>query len=133
MTSRYPGQAKISEHSLTPIGRRGAARYRVDLQVGIATEHNFYGGLAENMSAGGVFVATHRSLPVGERVEVAIDVPDCPYIVRGIGEVRWLRPYCRDSEAHPGIGVKFLHLEEGGAETIEHFLKARDPLFFDDE
>lgn len=132
MESEYPGQAKICEHSLTPLGRRGDARYRVALEVGIASQHNFYGGLAEDLSAGGVFVATHRALPVGERVEVAIDVPECSYIVRGIGEVRWTRDYCSDSDVPPGIGVKFLHLEEGGAETIRRFLRDREPLIFEE-
>jgi uncharacterized protein (TIGR02266 family) len=133
MDSRYPGQAKFSEKSVSPVGRRGDARYRVDLEVGIASPHNFYGGLAENLSAGGVFVATHRTLPVGERVEVAIDVPDCPYIVRGVGEVRWTRGYCSDADVPPGIGVKFIHLEEGGAETIKRFLQDREPLIYEDE
>ena len=132
MESRYPGQAKISDSSITPLGRRGEARYRVDLEVGLASPHNFYGGLAENISVGGVFVATHKTLPVGERVEVAIDVPDCPYIVRGIGEVRWTRGVCSDKNVPPGIGVKFLHLEEGGEETIRRFLRDREPLIFDD-
>ncbi len=130
MESDYPGQAKICGHSLTPLGRRGDARYRVALEVGIASQHNFYGELAEDLSVGGVFVATHRALPVGERVEVAIDVPKCSYIVRGIGEVHWIRDYCRDSDVPPGIGVKFLHLEEGGAETIQRFLRDRAPLIF---
>ncbi len=132
MESGYPGQARICERSVTNVGRRGDARYRVDLEVGLASEHNFYGGLAENLSAGGVFVATHRSLPVGERVEVAIDVPDCSYVVRGVGEVRWTRGPCSDSEVPPGIGVKFLHLEDGGAETIQRFLRDRAPLFFEE-
>jgi hypothetical protein len=35
------------------------------LDVALGTEHNFYSGLAENLS-GGVFVATHLLKPIGE-------------------------------------------------------------------
>jgi len=38
--------------------RRVHARYALDLEVSMSSEHNFYAGLAENISAGGIFVAT---------------------------------------------------------------------------
>ena len=56
--------------------RRHAPRYRVDLDVSLGSDHNFYTGLAENMSAGGVFVATHLLKPVGEIVQLTIHLPE---------------------------------------------------------
>jgi hypothetical protein len=62
--------------------RRAHARCGVDLEVSLGSEHNFYAGLAENISAGGVFVATHMVKPVGELVELTIHFPEEDRVVR---------------------------------------------------
>lgn len=113
--------------------RRAHSRHGVDLDVSIGSDHNFYGGFAENLSAGGIFVATHMLKPVGEIIEFTIHLPGCPTPVRGHGEVRWIRDYNERSNVPPGMGIKFVDLEPGSIETIERFLRHRDPMFFDDE
>jgi uncharacterized protein (TIGR02266 family) len=116
-----------------PDGRRAHPRHGVDLDVSIGSDHNFYGGFAENLSAGGIFVATHMLKPVGEIIEFTIHMPGIPEPVRGRGEVRWIRDYNERSNVPPGMGIKFVDLEPGSIETIERFLRHRDPMFFDDE
>ncbi len=113
--------------------RRASPRFAVELDVSLGSEHNFYAGFVENMSAGGVFVATHMLKPVGEKLELAIHLPDNEVVVRGIGEVRWIREYSEQSNVPPGMGVRFVHLEPASLEAIEAFLAQREPLFFDDE
>ncbi len=113
--------------------RRASPRYAVELDVSLGSDHNFYAGFVENMSSGGVFVATHMIKPVGERLELAIHLPDSDAVVRGIGEVRWVREYSEQSNVPPGMGVRFAELEPGSLEAIEAFLAQREPLFFDDE
>lgn len=113
--------------------RRANPRYAVELDVSLGSEHNFYAGFVENMSVGGVFVATHMIKPVGEKLELAIHLPDSDVVVRGIGEVRWIREYSEQSNVPPGMGVRFAHLEPGSLVAIEAFLAQREPLFFDDE
>src|SRR5690349_13072711 len=80
------------------IQRRTSPRFAVELDVSLGSEHNFYAGLAENLSAGGVFVATHMLKPVGERVELSIHLPDSDHPVCGIGQVRWVREYNEQSD-----------------------------------
>ena len=113
--------------------RRAHPRYGVELDVSLGSEHNFYAGFAENLSAGGVFVATHLLKPVGEIIELSIHIPDSDQIVKGTGEVRWIREYNEASDVPPGMGVKFTALEPGSEEAIQQFLARRDPMFFDDE
>lgn len=113
--------------------RRASPRYGVELDVSLGSDHNFYAGFIENMSAGGVFVATHMIKPVGETLELSIHLPDSDIVVRGVGEVRWIREYSEASNVPPGMGVRFVHLEPGSLEAIESFLEHREPLFFDDE
>lgn len=112
--------------------RREHSRFSVDLDVTIGSDHNFYAGFAENLSAGGVFIATHKLKPVGSKIELSISLPDGAQF-RATGEVRWIRVFNEQSDTPPGMGVKFEDLEPSAVEAIQSFLSRRDPLFFDDE
>ena len=112
--------------------RREHSRFSVDLDVTIGSDHNFYAGFAENLSAGGVFIATHKLKPVGSKIELSINLPDGAQ-VRALGEVRWVRVFNEQSDTPPGMGVKFDEVAPSSAEAIQGFLARRDPLFFDDE
>lgn len=113
--------------------RRTAPRFAVELDVSICSEHNFYAGLVENMSVGGVFVATHVLKPIGSVIEVSVTLPGSGVTITGKGDVRWIREYNELSDTSPGMGIRFIELAAGSAEAIEQFLGQRDPLFFDDE
>jgi uncharacterized protein (TIGR02266 family) len=119
--------------SFRPDNRRRAARYSVDLDVTMSSDHNFYAGFAENISSGGLFVATYVQRPKGDRMEIVLNIPGHPEPIRAIGEVRWLREFSEQSNVPPGLGVRFVELPEGAASAIDGFLKDREPLFYDDE
>jgi len=120
--------------SLMPSGvRREHDRFSVDLHVDVLNETNFYAGLAENLSAGGLFIATHQLQKVGSRIELALRMPDSEEVFQIVGEVRWVRLYNEASDTSPGLGVKFAELPPGAKAAIERFLGQREPLFFDDE
>lgn len=112
--------------------RREHARFAVDLEVSVGSDHNFYAGFAENLSAGGVFIATHKLKPVGSKIELCISLPDGGQ-VRAEGEVRWVRVFNEHSDMPPGMGVKFTNLAGPSIALIESFLSRREPLFFDDD
>jgi uncharacterized protein (TIGR02266 family) len=112
--------------------RREHSRFHVDLEVTVGSDHNFYAGFAENLSAGGVFIATHQLKPVGSKIELTINLPDGEQ-VRAAGEVRWIRVFNELSDTPPGMGVKFNDLAEASVSLIQSFLSRRDPLFFDDD
>ena len=126
-------EATISKLGADSSQRRECARYKVDLDVSLGSEHNFYSGFAENISAGGVFVATHLVKPVGECMEISINLADSGTMVRGVGEVRWVREYNEASDTPPGMGIRFIELAAGAEGVIQSFLATRDPLFFDDD
>ena len=133
------GEAQISEAqtseapgSVEAPKRRAHSRYRVDLDVTVTSEHNFYAGFVENLSVGGVFIATHQLKPVGARVEFSVNLPDEGEPVRGKGEVRWVRIYSDASNVPPGMGIRFEALDAGSRRRIERFLAQREPMFFDE-
>jgi len=114
----------------TPAAEQRAAghRVRVEVDVGVLSESNFYTGVAADVSAGGVFVSTPEPLPVG--TDVAL------YFTLGEGStlhaeaiVRWVRP--KTSDLPPGMGVAFTRLSDGDRRTIADFCAHRPPLFHD--
>jgi uncharacterized protein (TIGR02266 family) len=116
-----------------PPHKREHARYKVELDVSLGSDHNFYVGFVENISAGGVFVATHMLKPVGEILELSIHIPNSDSMITGTGEVRWIREFSERSNVPPGMGVRFINLEPGSVEAIERFLARREPIFFDED
>jgi uncharacterized protein (TIGR02266 family) len=109
-----------------------APRLEVQLEVSIASESNFYAGFTENLSEGGVFVATHTPRPLGSVVDLVIDLPgQDPIRTRGV--VRWLRAYSEASDTSPGMGIRFEGLSPEDTARIHMFAEGRQPMFFDDD
>lgn len=123
--------------------RRRAPRYALSLAITMQGDNNFYAGLSEDMSEGGVFIATHHALPIGTPVFLSFTLPDAdePILVYGI--VQWLRG--PDATARwdsnfgagaetgvmPGIGIRFHEMEPASLKAIRTFVRQRSPVFFD--
>lgn len=113
------------------IERREAERVRVRTAVTMTSDSNLYVGFAADMSEGGLFVATHELLPIGEVVDLRIDLEDGDEPIEARAEVRWLRPVEDASEnMMPGFGARFVDLDEASKARLEAFLSERDPVFF---
>src|SRR5258708_37902983 len=104
----HRGEATIL--SVAPLSdaahRREHSRFSVDLDVTVGSDHNFYAGFAENLSAGGVFIATHKLKPVGSKIELTINLLDGVQL-QAEGELRWIRVFNEQSDTPPGMGVSF--------------------------
>src|SRR3954466_3452949 len=107
--------------------RREHSRFHVDLDVTVGSDHNFYAGFAENLSAGGVFIATHKLKPVGSEIELTINLPEGVQL-RATGQVRWIRVFNERSDTPPGMGVRFDELAPASVGLIQSFLSRRDAL-----
>ncbi len=108
---------------------RRAHRQVVELEVGISSESNFYVGFTENLSEGGVFVATYALRPIGSKLDVVLSFPNGEEL-RVPGVVRWLRE--SSSEGWPGMGVQFESLTADDEKNIRKFLSLREPMFYDE-
>jgi len=121
----------FSEDSVDPgsIDDREQPRFGVDVSVTVNSEHNFYAGVACNLSSGGVFVSTHIVHPVGTRFNVSIHLDDEDAgVVRGTGEVRWVRPATENEALPAGLGIRFVSISDDDLARIERFLAKRDPM-----
>jgi uncharacterized protein (TIGR02266 family) len=110
---------------------RTCPRLSVKVDVTLHTEHNFYAGLTENISEGGLFIATHENLPLGTQMDLTVTLPEHdPFKVSG--EVRWLREYNDFTcDVAPGVGVAFTDLEDERRELIQQFIRQRSPLLYE--
>lgn len=104
-------------------------RVAIEVDVSLSSESHFFVGLSGDVSRGGLFVVTWRTLPVGTPVFVAIDLPDGRLLADG--EVRWARDVA--DGASPGLGVAFTGVSEQDRGRIAAFCAQRAPLYFDVE
>jgi uncharacterized protein (TIGR02266 family) len=112
--------------------RRGgwAARVPVETDIGLLSDSHFYTGVSQDLSSGGVFVATYHPRPPGTLVTVCFVLPDGHAVEAG-GVVRWVRNATDD--APPGMGVAFQQLADGDLRAIEHFCAEREPVNYPDD
>ncbi|MBX3216656.1 MAG: PilZ domain-containing protein [Labilithrix sp.] len=125
---------KLIEHEteMTRTQTRRTPRANAYLCIDLCSEHNFWTGLTMNLSEGGVFVATHVSLPVGSLVGLHLELPRHPQRIMTLGEVRWSRAYTGDDDVPPGLGIQFVGLDEPTLRAIRRFVTTiREPLLFE--
>ncbi len=118
-TARFTGE----EHRQT-----AARRVFLEVDIGLASESNFYTGLSQDLSAGGLFVATYDPKPAGTLVSLYFALPGAPN-VRAEGVVKWTRPASAD--APPGMGIAFTTVSDADVAAITAFCTRRSPLYHD--
>jgi uncharacterized protein (TIGR02266 family) len=87
-------------------GRSG--RIPLEVPVQLRMHAGSHAGVTRNISGGGLFVATMRSLPVGDRVTVMLTIPGDDEPVEALAEVRWSRPFQDLDDRPPGLGLRFI-------------------------
>ena len=78
----------------------------------------------ENLSRGGLFVATHEPMRTGVRLLVELEMPGGRE-VQAIGRVAWSRidPADRGADERAGIGIEFLGGAPDDLVTVERYLE----------
>ena len=126
-----PG-AKVAENIQNV---RAAERFDLEVKVDLESDHNFYTGLTQNISSGGLFIATHHIRKIGDRITLNFTLPGNPNPVVVETEVRWIRENSALMRAHgeQGMGVRFINLSPQAQQAIDAFLQSRESLYYDDE
>lgn len=114
------------------VERRRSPRVTLETEITIESESNFYTGFTEDISDGGLFLATYQLRPIGSEIEVSFTLPD-GHTVHASGLVRWLRdPRDYNRDAPPGMGIQFHGLSDQDRAAILEFIRSRSPLFYDE-
>jgi uncharacterized protein (TIGR02266 family) len=106
-------------------------RTGLSVDVSLESDHNFFTGLSENISEGGIFVATHSLREIGATFALELRLPGREEPIRATAAVRWTRVYCETSDSPPGLGLQFIDIEDEAVEAIRKFVATREPLFWD--
>ncbi|MFC1610861.1 TIGR02266 family protein [Myxococcota bacterium] len=127
--------ARKAKDQTAPEQERQFARHALVVEVGLKTDTNFYVGFSENVSEGGLFVATYDTRPQGERFMIEFTLPNHHKPIQCMVEVAWVNEHvddnARDSNSSlPGMGLRFVGLEAEDREAIATFIETREPLFF---
>ena len=93
----------------------------------------FYAGLTQNISGGGLFVATHHLRNVGDRMTIRFTLPDDVDPIFAQSEVRWIREITSRQRFDARMGLQFISLSAEAALAIERFLPVRESASRHDE
>jgi len=108
------------------------AELEVSFEVSEEGPHNFYTGITQDISQGGIFLATHRILPKGTRIHLAFTLQGRE--ISAEAEVVWTRT--REAAGpglEPGMGMRFIDLKKEDEEFIAAYVAERETIYYDSE
>ena len=111
--------------------QRSAPRVSVQIEVTLTGAHNFFRGFTEDISGGGLFIATHQFYPIGTEFNMTLTLEG--YEIPVTAKVVWIRensPFM-PADTEPGMGLQFVDLTEEQSKVIQEFIKRKEPIFFD--
>jgi uncharacterized protein (TIGR02266 family) len=114
-----------------PVGDRNHPRIPLEVEVTLESEHNFYTGISQNISEGGIFVATIHPPPLGSAVSFQLLLENQRFQVHGT--VVWVRhEIAAQSHAPAGCGIRWAKCEDGMLEAVRRFADMRETEFYED-
>ncbi len=111
---------------------RNSDRARLEVEITLESEHNFYTGITCDVSEGGVFVATYVPPAMGSMVEMDLKLPHIDAVFHMMGVVRWTRDFKASCEGcPPGCGIEWIDISYGALVAIQAFVEQRDSIYFE--
>jgi Tfp pilus assembly protein PilZ len=105
----------------------GSSPIRLDVEVSLVSESQFFAGLSGDVFEGGLFIATYRVLPIGTLADIAVRLLETDLSIAAC--VRWTRD--TRSSVVAGLGVAFVSLSGEARDHVERFCSLRAPLYHD--
>ena len=107
-------------------------RVALSVEVTLESDHNFYAGITNNISEGGIFVGTLNPPAVGTAVALELTVEAATFSLTGV--VCWVRDrHLATDDAPEGCGIRFEPALDGDAlSSVQRFIRnSRDTLFYE--
>ena len=103
-------------------GQRKTPRTSTIIQVDYHTADSFFRDFVDNISTGGMFIATPKPFEPGTQLRLEFLLPGCDYPIRVNGEVTWSRSVSSEGQRR-GMGVKFASLSPNAKDKINTIIK----------
>lgn len=94
---------------------REHARAPIELKVDYKKLNSFFADYTKNISKGGTFIKTRKTLPIGTRFLFRLAVPGRPGPFELNGEV----VHADGAEGEPGMGIRFVWADEAARAAFE--------------
>ena len=128
-------ESSVAADNKTKTGaeNRGDSRVALGVRVDLRSQNTFFTGFSENISEGGLFIATEAPYHVGEELDVELSMMGDGIPLKQKVVVRWVRPLEAAGGLPAGMGVQFLSLTEHDREMLQKFVDSRikDTLFYE--
>ena len=102
--------------------RRKISRTSTVIQVNYHTVDSFFRDFADNISAGGIFIATPKPLKPETQLSVEFLIPECNYPIHVKAKVAWSRSVPSEGQTR-GMGVQFDSLSHSAKDKINTIVK----------
>ncbi len=115
-----------------PADNRTSQRVEMAAEVTIDSDHNFYYGLSENISEGGLFVNTYQTIELGSELELLFTLPGHQGPLKVRARVQWVREHSPLNQELPaGMGLQFINPAPELLELVRGFIVQREPAFYE--
>ncbi|MCA9515930.1 MAG: PilZ domain-containing protein [Myxococcales bacterium] len=105
--------------------RRATPRRDMTARVVLRHGERISVGVSENVSEGGIFVASFETYPPGTELDLVFSVPGvgAPEIAVRASVCRTREPRGRVAEVMPGMGMRFVDLDDDGRAAIAAYVE----------
>jgi len=79
--------------------------------------------ISMNVSGGGMFLITQDPFPPQTKLRISFNLPNDPDPIEATGEVVWRRTEREAPERQPGMGIRFVEIDQGDRERIRSFVR----------
>ncbi len=111
-----------------PDRRKSLRNHLLVLRVKGNTGERVFFGYAKNISRGGMFIASVNPRKVGEEFTIEFTLPREKEVIRCRCVVVWSRSYHPKSPYEPGMGVKFIDLDDSIRDMIDEWVRESSPF-----
>ena len=101
--------------------KRKSLRVPITLKIEYSSMNNFIAEYIENISKGGLFIASESPLAVGTEFEFTLLIPRVLEPITLQGKVRWIRTSEEGDHVKrsPGMGISFIYENEAARVQFE--------------
>lgn len=85
-------------------------------------DNKAFNGSVLNISASGIYVYTHNTLPIGTLVDLKFAIPGTDAALAAAGRVSWMADKELQLHAYPGMGISFFRLTPEKERAILEFI-----------
>lgn len=105
--------------------RKNLRKQILVLKVKGEDQKGVFFGYCKTVSRGGMFITSVNPRKLGEEFEITFRLTGEPRDIKCKCAVVWVREYDSLTKQEPGMGIKFLDLDENVRDRIENWIKAQ--------